>query len=240
MVYCSLKSNETSLITICLIIGIFFILSIILLSIFIKEKASQVCDQKPYFIPSIFNIINNKPFVKLIVPWILDTTISTIFATMLPFFINVVINPQKYCINNSIELSNPECNTNILLGYCISIFFITCIISMFMWHLLVIYLGKNSCWKIYSVASFIIFNVFFLCEEGSVKLLIFTSFLSALPAGGVYINEVIITDIIDYDEFLTGKRNEAIYTVFSSFIPKIVSIFAQVIPLSIMSGLIFF
>ena len=51
-------------------------------------------------------------------------------------------------------------------------------------------------------------------------LLIFASFLTALPAGGAYINEVILTDIIDYDEFLTGKRNEAIYTVFSSFIPN--------------------
>ena len=155
---------------------------------------------------------------------------------MLPFFINIVINPQKHCINNSIDLSNSECNTQVLLGYCISIFFITCIISMFIWHQLVIYLGKNTCWKIYSLASFLIFNIFFLCGEGSTNLLIFASFLTALPAGGAYINEVILTDIIDYDEFLTGKRNEAIYTVFSSFIPKIVGIFAQVLPLSIMSS----
>ncbi len=70
-------------------------------------------------------------------------------------------------------------------------------------------------------------------------LLIFASFLIALPAGGAYINEVLITDIIDYDEFLTGKRNEAIYTVFCSFIPKVVSIFAQAIPLSIMSSKIY-
>ena len=83
----------------------------------------------------------------------------------------------------------------------------------------------------------ILFSAFLLCSEGSMYLLIFSSFLIALPAGGAYINEVIITDIIDYDEFLTGKRNEAIYTVFSSFIPKVVSIFAQAIPLSIMASM---
>ena len=234
--HCGLKSNESSLIYICLTIGIFFIVTIIAISLYIKEKKGSFNEQKTYFIPALFNILNNRPFLKLLIPWIIDVTISTIFATMLPFFINVVVNPQNYCVTNSIDLSSQLCNTNIVLGYCISIFFITCIVSMFIWHQLVIFFGKNICWKVYSIISMIVFNVFFLCDEGSMQLLIFASFLIALPAGGAYINEVIITDIIDYDEFLTGKRNEAIYTVFASFIPKVVSIFAQAIPLFILSS----
>jgi Na+/melibiose symporter-like transporter len=59
--------------------------------------------------------------------------------------------------------------------------------------------------------------------------------LNAIPAGGAYLNDVFTSDIIDYDEFSTGKRNEGIYIVFSSFTPKIVTIFAQSLPLTLMS-----
>jgi Na+/melibiose symporter-like transporter len=111
---------------------------------------------------------------------------------------------------------------------------------MIIWHQLVTCFGKIYCWKVYSIVSIILFSIFFFCGEGNIYLLIFASFLTALPAGGAYINEVIITDIIDYDEFQTGKRNEATYTVFSSYIPKVVSIFAQAIPLSILSSNIYY
>ena len=140
--YCSLKSNEESLTYSCLTIGIFYIISIILISIYIKEKKGSFNEQRIYFIPALLNVLNNKPFIKLVVPWILDTTIMTVFGTMLPFFINVVINPQKYCIKNSIDLASQECNSNIILGYCIMVFFVTCIISMIIWHQIVISYGK--------------------------------------------------------------------------------------------------
>jgi Na+/melibiose symporter-like transporter len=45
----------------------------------------------------------------------------------------------------------------------------------------------------------------------------------------------VVSDAIEYDEFTTGKRTEGIYTVCSAFIPKFVSLFAQAIPLSLLS-----
>jgi Na+/melibiose symporter-like transporter len=71
-------------------------------------------------------------------------------------------------------------------------------------------------------------------------LLVIFSIINAIPAGGAYLNDVFTSDIIDYDEFSTGKRNEGIYIVFSSFTPKIVTIFAQSLPLTFMSGIEFF
>ena len=47
---------------------------------------------------------------------------------------------------------------------------------------------------------------------------------------------VILADIIDYDEFLTGKRNEATFTMFQSFIPKMVAIPSAAIPIAIMNA----
>ena len=66
-------------------------------------------------------------------------------------------------------------------------------------------------------------------------LLVLFAIFCSLPAGGCYLNDVLLSDIIDYDEFITGKRNEGIYIVFSSFTPKIVGIFAQSLPLTIMT-----
>ena len=108
--------------------------------------------------------------------------------------------------------------------------------SMGLWHFIVKIIGKKRAWELYSLISILTFSLFLMGDESSFSLLLFISIINAIPAGGAYLNEVFLADIIDYDEFITGKRNEGIYTVFSSFIPKIVSIFASSIPLSIMAS----
>ena len=70
---------------------------------------------------------------------------------MLPFFLNVNINPQKYCRENGISLKDIECSTNYYLGLSISVFFICCIISCNVWHYLVSKFGKIFCWRIFSL-----------------------------------------------------------------------------------------
>jgi Na+/melibiose symporter-like transporter len=200
----------------------------------VKEKEHKHLEDN-LFIPSLFRLMNNKPFIGLLIPWVLDILVSTIFGSMLPFYLNFVINPQKYCQDNGIDLKDDNCNVNIWLGYTISIFFIACILCMFLWHYFVSIYGKKKCWEAYSLISILTFSMFLMVDSSSMGMILFCSVACALPAGGAYLNDVFCSDIIDYDEFLTGKRNEGIYTVFSSFIPKIVSIFAQSIPLTIMA-----
>jgi Na+/melibiose symporter-like transporter len=234
-IFCTLKTNRHSLLYMSITIGLLFIFSIILLCYKIKEKNTSFNKEKVHFIPSLYRIINNKPFIRLLIPWIIDILISTIFATMLPFFLNFVINPQRYCISNGIDLNSERCSVNDWLGYAISVFFIFCIIFTFVWHYLVSIFGKKKCWEFYSLISIFTGSLFLICDEGSLGTLIFASICCAIPAGGAYLNDVFLSDVIDYDEFFAGKRNEGLYTVFASFIPKIVSIFAQSIPMTIMA-----
>jgi hypothetical protein len=63
----------------------------------------------------------------------------------------------------------------------------------------------------------------------------FAAIVTSFPSGGSYLNDVVVSDAIEYDEFTSGKRTEGIYTVCSAFIPKFVSLFAQAIPLSLLS-----
>lgn len=234
-VFCNLKHNRNSLFYMAVFIGTFFVFSILLLCWKIKERNSSFNKEPVHFLPSLYRLVKNRPFIKLIVPWIIDILITTTFSTMLPFFLNFVINPQKYCINKGIDLGSDECSVNAWLGYSISTFFIFCIVFMFMWHYLVKIYGKKRCWEVYSLISILTFSFFLMCGEGSFITLIFSSICCAIPAGGSYLNDVFISDIIEYDEFFTGKRNEGLYTVFATFVPKVVSIFAQAIPLAVMS-----
>ena len=232
---CNLRNNEKSFLILSTFIGIFFIVSIILLSLNIQEKQGSFNKEKFSFIPSINQIINNKPFLSMIIPWVCDMSIMTIFSSMLPFFLNAVINPQQYCRQNKISLKNKECKADYYLGLSISLFFICCIASCSIWHLLVDRYGKVLCWKMYSIISILPFTFFLFCDIGSTHLLVISAIFTSFPTGGAYLNDVLISDVIEYDEFLTGKRAEGIFTVFSSLIPKFVSLFAQAIPLSILS-----
>jgi len=235
--FCNLKSNESSLFYICIFIGVFFLISIIVLALKIDEnKKSFNQDEKVSMVSSFFRLGNNKPFMRFIWPWIIDVTVTSIFATMLPFFLIYIINPQNYCIKNGIDLTMDQCNANTWLGYGISLFFICCIISMFGWHYIVAAIGKKRSWELCNLIGTVSTCLLLLCNEGSTTLLMIFAVVNSIPAGSVYLNEVILTDLIDYDEFLTGKRNEGIYSVFSIFIPKIVSIFAQSIPLMCLSS----
>ena len=53
--------------------------------------------------------------------------------------------------------------------------------------------------------------------------------------GAKFLGDSIMADVIDYDEFLTGTRSEATYTMFKGFLPKIAAIPASAIPLVLLS-----
>ena len=61
------------------------------------------------------------------------------------------------------------------------------------------------------------------------------SFFNGAPASGKFLADSVMADVIDYDEFLTGARSEATYTMFKGFMPKIAAIPASAIPIALMS-----
>lgn len=50
--------------------------------------------------------------------------------------------------------------------------------------------------------------------EGQVTLCIVMSVFNGAPIGAKFLADAIMADVIDYDEFLTGTRAEATYTMF--------------------------
>jgi glycoside/pentoside/hexuronide:cation symporter, GPH family len=232
---CSSKKDEQSLLYMTIFMGTFFVCSIILLSMQIKEKREYLNKEKIHLVPTLFRLFSNQPFIKVLLPWIIDATAVQIFATMLPFYLSYIINPQKYCKKNKIDSSSSVCNSTHWIGITIFVFFTFCIVFTFIWHWLVQFIGKKKSWQACSLISILTFSLFLICEEGSMVLMTILSAINSFPAGGGYLTDVFVSDVIDYDEFITGSRNEGIYIVFSTFTPKIVGIFAQSIPLTVLS-----
>merc|ERR1719326_1484743 len=58
--------------------------------------------------------------------------------------------------------------------------------------------------------------------------------MNGVPFGAKFLNDAILADIVDYDEFLTANRKEATYFMAKSFIPKVVQIPAAVLPIALL------
>lgn len=114
---CNNTNNFNSLRAIAFYVSFHYLVSIALLGYYIKEKYiidSSMKDNHRHFIPSLTNMLKNKPFISIILPYILDNIILAIFATMLPFYIKYVINPEEYCIYHKRRLNSIFCNSNLL------------------------------------------------------------------------------------------------------------------------------
>ena len=72
-------------------------------------------------------------------------------------------------------------------------------------------------------------------QEGDIILCIIFAGINGFPIGAKFLGESILADIIDYDEFITGTRSEATYTMFKSFLPKICAIPASAIPIALLN-----
>lgn len=233
---CGVVANEKGYLYMCMIIGLLFILSIVFLTSLVKEdKKSFNSDEQSYIIPTLYRMMMNKPFINLLLPYIIDIVITQILATMLPFFITYIINPNLYCKENELDLSLSQCNPNSWLGIAMFSFFVCSLFTVIGWHFYANALGKKKAWQSYSAICVVCFTAFIFCGYGNTLLLIVLCALTSIPASGAYLNDVFLTDTIDYDEFITGKRNEGIYMVFTVFVPKLAGIAAQSIPLTIMS-----
>merc|ERR1719236_116131 len=73
--------------------------------------------------------------------------------------------------------------------------------------------------------------------KGGVEYFLFASAMNGAPLGAKFLADAVLADIIDYDEFLTGSRREATYTMFKSFLPKIMAIPSMAIPISLMNAI---
>lgn len=193
-------------------------------------------------LPNFISMMKNKPFRAMILPWILDTCLAAIIASMLPFYVTYVVSPGRYCLNPPMLLDTAFiCSDTNLMSVALVGLLIAAICSMPMWFAIASRVGDYKTWIGFNIFNALtnILLVFPNFKWGNRNLLVVSTIifaiLNGIPMGAKFLTDNILGLCIDYDELRTGVRNEAAFTMFASFIPKIVSVPASSLPLSVLA-----
>mmetsp|Transcript_37405 Transcript_37405/g.47692 ORF Transcript_37405/g.47692 Transcript_37405/m.47692 type:complete len:992 (+) Transcript_37405:97-3072(+) len=201
----------------------------------------------PPLVPSLLNTFRNKAFVLLLPAWICDSVGFAILASMMVYFVRYVVKPEYQTFedhgidcNQGIPVegedsSSWECDTTMVLGASVTCSLVAAFLGTPFWLFVTKKLGKRQAWLLWSFTMSITNILYWSVGEGMIWECILLGGINGFPFGAKFLADAILSDIIDYDEFLTGQRNEATYTMFKSFLPKICAIPAAAIPLSVLA-----
>ena len=189
----------------------------------IKERKVERGTSIP-LVPSMLRSFKNIAFRPLLLGWILDAVALATLASTFPFFIIYVIKPNPDVIS-----------AKATQAACFAALFIGAIISMPIWKFLASKFGRYRVWMAFNLTAALTNAGYAFVGEGDPLSTIGLTFINGLPLGGQFLTDSILADVIDYDEFLNGSRNEGGFTVFASFIPKFVAVPSGALPLAAMA-----
>jgi MFS/sugar transport protein len=115
------------------------------------------------------------------------------------------------------------------------ILLVTAMLSSVGWLWLSKRFGKFAAWQAFNFVNAATNLSFFLLGEGDSYLVLAAGALNGIPVGGQFLVNTIMSDVIDYDEFLNGSRSEGAFSVFATLIPKFVAIPSAAIPLALIN-----
>lgn len=248
---CDLVAARKAMLAIATFFGLFYILSMSLCVFALRERETSSETEAPPLIPSLIGTLRNKPFVGLLPAWVMDMTAYTMLGTMLPFFVEYVIDPgsvpecsdgKRAVLGFDSDGQDPSkeseswCKAEVWLGVGLVVLIGAQIVAMPFWLWLTkTRLGKFRTWLVFNLTNSVTNALFVFAGAGDPRLCTLFAIINGIPAGAQFLTDSIVADVIDYDELHTGLRSEGRFTIFQTFIPKIVSIPAQAIPLALLS-----
>lgn len=217
------------------------------LAVHIDAKGEK---KNPPIVPMMMTTLCNKPFTVLLPAWACDGMSNAVIAALLTYYVRYVIQPEFMTqeengidcakgVNgmNGAENFSYQCSTQYVLAGCCGALFLFAAVGTPVWLVLVQRLGKVKTWLLWSCVMAFTNILFVFPGKGQIALAAVVCGLNGIPFGAKFLADAVLADIIDYDEFLTGSRREATYTMFKSFLPKIMAIPSIAIPISLLSAI---
>ena len=145
-------------------------------------------------ITAFSDVLRNKHAVLLLVVFFIENLGFATIGILTPYVAEyVVLRPERTAIY--------------ILTY-----LVPCILSVPVWISLSKRIGKKKTWLISMVLTGFGFGGMFFLSEGADTLILLLAFVCGVGAGsGAAMAPSIQSDVIDYDEYLTGKRKEGTY-----------------------------
>ena len=189
----------------------------------VRERPEFASRESNPLVPGVRRALRNRPFRILLASYVVGSLTGAIPATLLPYFNEYVLQPPNPNTWLSIEL----------VGY-----FAVGFLCLPLWVTAARRFGKLPTW----LASFVMgvtggAAMFFLRKGDIVALLVLICWAGASFGAGLFLGPAMQADVIDYDEFYTGKRREAQYTAFWSILPKFVVIPSAALPFAVLASI---
>jgi hypothetical protein len=207
------------------------------------SSAVEALPKPAPLMPSSLKTFRNKPFTLLLPAWICDALVSALISSLLTYFIRYVVEPEYAETGDAVgclegrNTAKWQCQSDIVLGFSILSVLMAAVLGSPVWLFLSnpARLGKRNTWLLWSLVMALTNPLYLTVGSGDVYKVILVSFINGLPFGAKFLSDAILADVIDYDEFLTGTRAEATYTMFKSFLPKMAAIPASAIPTALLN-----
>ncbi|MDZ7684331.1 MAG: MFS transporter [Gammaproteobacteria bacterium] len=184
----------------------------------VRERASFMARESNPLIPGVRRVMRNGVFRLLLFVYLVGSITGAIPGLMMPYFTKYVLQPD-----------NPDA----WLAVFLATYFLAGFVSLPGWVWAAKRFEKKPVW----LAGFLpgIFGSLglFLLGPGDLVACIFVLAIAGTGfSAGIFLGPAMQADVIDYDEFHTGKRREAQYGALWSIMTKFMVIPSMSIPLA--------
>ena len=206
----------------------------------IKERSQMPGSNLPKPAPlvaSSLRTFNNRPFNILLPAWVCDALVNSLVSSLLTYFVRYIVQPEyshEKCNNGLGSNLDWDCSSEMVLGGSVLALLLAAFVFSPFWLAMTKLIGKRNAWLLWSLTMACTNPLYFMVGKGDAKLCVIISAVNGIPFGAKFLADAILADVIDYDEFLTGNRAEATYTMFKSFLPKVAAIPASAIPVALL------
>ncbi len=198
--------------------AILFVLLFTLPVFMIKENPIFLQFKRSPIVPGVRRALRNKPFRIILWVMILGSVPTQMPILVMPYFV-------KYVLASS---------SMIRLFYAL-IFVTSALVAIPIWTRISKRFGKVHVWMV-SITFGVVgcFSMFFV-GEGQIYFMGAMELVRGFGSSAIAVLiPAMIADIIDYDEFKTGRRREAQFGAFLGLLPKFVAILSGALPLAVL------
>lgn len=218
-------------VTLGFILGLLHIFFILCTSCTIKEvKATLLPPPEDSSIVLMFvQTWLNRPFRALLISDILEGFGAEVPMAVLPYIV-------RWVIGYDIILEQLGMSYSMYFAVLAGLHLISKVIFVIAWRGIVLCIGRYKAFLATNIL-YCINSLTFLAvgRETGVYLPMILVVTWAFASGGFWILRSMLTDVIDYDEFLSGQRREAQYTMLIDLLPKFAEVPGLVLPFIFMA-----
>ncbi|MCB1691435.1 MAG: MFS transporter [Pseudomonadales bacterium] len=205
-----------------LIFGGLLVILYLNLVVQVRERPSFMTRESNPLIPGVRRVMRNGVFRLLLIVYLVGSITGAIPGLMMPYFTKYVLQPD---------------NPDKWLAIFLACYFVGGFLFLPVWVWLARRFEKKPIWLIGFLPGIFGSLSLFMLDKGDLVACMFILVIAGMGfSAGLFLGPSMQADVVDYDEFHTGKRREAQYSALWSIMTKFMVIPSMSIPLAILAS----